>query len=432
MTHDVMETEIPAPDGPASEGAVPGMAEPGVSDPDATVPAGRRLPWRSALVSALLAGAGWGVWRFLEPRPDLAEALLGGGLHPELIRTLSRVTGLVPLPFAVAELLLVAAGAWIVSLPVRAVREGRRTGARKAAWGRGGLRFLRGAGLLLFGFYALWGWQYARPGLDARLGFPPAGVVADDELLALGEALVNRTNALYLELHGFDDAGVPTALPEGRRPTPVAQAQMDEAWDRAVQRWNLPGAMARPRPGPRTLLTTPVLRRLGMAGVYAPWTGEALVMADLAGASFHFSAAHESAHQRGIARESDANAMAYLLALDAPAAETRYAAALFLQRQALQGLARRDPETVLRLVQERHPGVQRDVEAIAARSRSVAGLAGDLARQANDAMLRRHGIAEGVASYGGSLWIVAALARDLGVEALLPPSDPEHPGAALP
>ncbi|TVP50476.1 MAG: DUF3810 domain-containing protein [Gemmatimonadales bacterium] len=432
MTRDVMEPEVPAPDGPASEGDVPGMAVPVVSGPGATVPAGRRLPWRSALVSALLAGAGWGVWRFLEPRPELAESLLGGGFHPELIRTLTRVTGLVPLPFAVAELLLVAVMVWVASLLVRAVREGRRTGAWPAASGRGGLRFLRGAGLLVFSFYFLWGWQYARPGLDARLGFPPSGVVSDDELEALGEALVTRTNALYLELHGFPDAGLPTAGPEGRSPSRTAHAGMNEAWERVAARWDLPPAMARPRPGPRPLLTTPVLRRLGMAGVYAPWTGEALVMADLPGAGFHFTAAHESAHQRGIARESDANAMAYLLALEAPSAETRYSAALFLQRQALRALARQDPETVLRLVQARYPGVQRDVEAIAARARSVAGPAGDLARQANDAMLRRHGIADGVASYGGSLWIVAALARDLGVETLLPPLEPQEPGAVLP
>jgi hypothetical protein len=414
----------------------PGRAQPGASDADGTGPAPRPLPWRSALVAVSLAATGWGLWRFLEPRPELAEALLGGGFHPELVRTLSRLTGLVPLPFAVAEFLLVAVLLWLLSLPIRAVREGRAAAARPPApgraWGRAGLRFVRGVGILVFGFYALWGWQYARPGLDARLGFPPAGEIADDELVMLGEALVNRTNALYLELHGSDDAGVPTARPEGPRPSPVALAGMNEAWERAVARWDLPEAMARPRPGPRTLLTTPVLRRLGMAGVYSPWTGEALVMADLAGAGFHFSAAHESAHQRGIARESDANAMAYLLGLDAPDVETRYAAALFLQRQALQGLARRDPETVLRLVQARYPGVQRDVEAIAERSRSVAGPAGDLARQANDAMLRRHGIADGVASYGGSLWIVAALARDRGVEALLPPSGPEPPGAALP
>ncbi|CAN5724203.1 hypothetical protein BH23GEM11_BH23GEM11_14790 [soil metagenome] len=439
MTRDPTERDHGV--GPAADpevGAAPPVAAdphasaPGVSDPDATRSGRRRLPWRSALVAALLAAAGWAVWRFLEPRPDLAEALLGSGFHPELIRTLTRISGLVPLPFAVAELLLLAVLAWVVSLPVRILWERRRTGAWQAASARGGLRFVRGVGLLLFGFYLLWGWQYARPGLDARLGFPPSGVVPDDELMALAEALVDRTNVLYLELHGSDDAGVPTALPEGSRSSPVALAAMNEAWERAVLRWELPEAMARPRPGPRTLLTTPVLRRLGMAGVYAPWTGEALIMADLAGASFHFTAAHESGHQRGIARESDANAMAYLLALDAPAAETRYAAALFLQRQTLQALARRDSETVLRLVQSRHRGVQRDVEAIAARARAVAGPAGDLTRQANDAMLRRHGISEGVASYGGSLWIVAALARDLGVEALLPPTDPDHPGAALP
>jgi len=280
-------------------------------------------------------------------------------------------------------------------------------------------------------FYLFWGWQYARPGLDARLGIPPAGLVEDAELRVLGEALVIRTNRLYLEVHGMEDAGRPTPAPAGWRWSEQARVELDAAWERASVRWGLPAVMARPRPGPRMLRTTPLVRRLGITGVYAPWTGEALLMADLPGAGAHFTAGHESAHQRGIARESDANAVAYLLALESTGAESRYAAALFLQRQVLAALARRDPETTFSLVQGRLPGVQRDVEALAAWARSVAGPTQDMAWQANDAMLRRHGIADGVASYGGSLWIVAVLARNHGVEALLPPASGPA-GPALP
>jgi len=414
----------------------------------------------------VVAAGGWGCWRFLAGRPELAEALLGAGWHPEAILVLTRISGASPLPVAAAELILVALLVWLGSLPVGAVREARaarasraevtevtagagrrsaraasrsasRPASRPASRGgfraglRAGLRLVRGIAVLVATFYLLWGWQYARPGLDARLGIPPAGLVEDAELRVLGEALVNRANRLYLEVHGVEDVGRPTPAPAGWRWSEEARVELDAAWDRASVRWGLPPVMARPRPGPRMLRTTPLVRRLGITGVYAPWTGEALLMADLPGAGLHFTAGHESAHQRGIARESDANAVAYLLALEATGAESRYAAALFLQRQVLAALARRDPETTFGLVQDRLPGVQRDVEALAAWARSVAGPTQDMARQANDAMLRRHGIADGVASYGGSLWIVTALARNHGVDALLPPAS-GLAGPALP
>jgi len=400
--------------------------------PSGEVAAPGSLPWRSTLGLVLAALGSWGAWRFLAARPDLAEALLGEGVHPQVILALTRISGALPLPLALAELLLLLTLAWLLSLPVRAVLEARASGGGRQAAARGGLRLVRGTAALVTTFYLLWGWQYARPGLDVRLGVPPSGEVEDADLHRLGQALVDRANHLYLDVHGVEDAGHPTPAPRGTRWSPEAGADLDQAWERATLRWGLPDVMARPRPGPRMLRTTPVIRRLGITGVYAPWTGEALLMADLPGAGAHFTAAHESAHQRGIARESDANAMAYLLALEASGAEPRYAAALFLQRQVLGALSRRDPEATLLLVQARLPGVQRDVEALAAWARSVAGPTQDLARQANDAMLRRHGIADGVASYGGSLWIMAALARDHGVEALLPPCPPVASGVVLP
>jgi hypothetical protein len=390
----------------------------------------RTLPWASTLVAVVLAGVAWGGWHLLARNPERAEALLGSGLHPELLRRIGGVAGLLPGPVAVMELLVVAGVLWLLSLPVRAVLEMRggregsgraasRAGGRAAA--RAGLRLVRGVAVVVATFSVAWGWLYARPGLEARLDLPASGAVATPELLALAELLVERTNDLYLEVHGTPDAGVPTSPPPGTPPDNRGWGRaVDEGWGAVVERWGLPEAMARPRSAPRTLALTRLLRPLGILGVHAPWTGEALVFADLPGASAWFTGLHESAHQRGVARESDANALAYLVALEMEAPEPRYAAALFLQRQALQALARQDPEAVLRLVEARHPGVQRDVEAMVARARSIQGPVRDAARQANDAMLRRHGIAEGVASYGGSLWIVLALARRDGAEALLP------------
>ncbi len=353
--------------------------------------------------------------------------MLASGAHPGVVRILQQVTGVVPLP--VAELAAVALAAWALALPVGGVLEARRGGTRGGrgraaahAAARAALKGVRMAALLFAAFQLLWGLQYTRPGLEARLGLAPTGAVADAELRELAEALVARTNALYQEIHGSGDAGVPTPAPGRRDLRGDFRRDAGDAWAHLQERWNLPPAMALDRPAPKPLLLTSVLRWLGVAGIYVPWTGEATVMDDLPGASLLHTALHETAHQRGVARESDANALAYLASLHMADPVARYSGALFLQRQALAALGRRNPEATLALVEARLPGVQRDVNAIVERARRIQGPVRQVADRANDAMLRRHGISEGVANYGGSLWIVVALTREEGVEALLPPA----------
>jgi hypothetical protein len=374
------------------------------------------LRWRWGAVGLTLGLVGWYGSRWLRTRPDLAEQGLASGLHPVLVRGLSVLSGWIPVSLAEGVVALVA-GLLLVGA-IRGVGAARRTREPPLRLGlRGLLRVVGDAGVLFFAFQLLWGVQYARPALEPRLGIPAVGEIPDDELIRLAEIFVERTNLLYLQLHGEGDIGAPTPT----APRSEIGAALNEGWAGAVARWDLPVAMASPRGAPKTFLLTRWVRRFGMTGMYMPFTGEALLMADLPGATQLFTAAHESAHQRGVARESDANALGYLVGLETGDVRLRYAAALFLQRQALISLSGRDLDTTMDLVAQRLPGVQRDIEAIAERARSVAGRVRTVTTRANDVMLRSQGIPEGVANYAGSLWIVAALAREYGTEALLPP-----------
>lgn len=380
-----------------------------------------KVRWIGGGVGLLLGGAGWYGSRWLFRNPGVAERALSDGLHPALIRGLSTVSGWIPVSLAEGVVLLVL-GLWMFA-GVRGVNEARDTrepGARMAI--RGALRVGRDIGVLYFAFQLLWGVQYARPALETRFGIPLVGEIPDDELFKISRRLVDRTNALYLEMTGVLSLEAPTpTAPRGE----IGRA-LNEGWRSLVDETGLPRAMAAPRGGPKTFLLTRWVRRFGITGMYMPFTGEALLMADLPGALQLFTAAHESAHQRGIARESDANAVGYLVTLHTPDIRLRYAGALFLQRQALIALSGRDMDRTMELVHQRVPGVQEDIEAIAERARSVQGRVRNVATRANDVMLRSQGIPEGVANYAGSLWIVVALARERGIDALLPPvADPK-------
>ncbi len=378
---------------------------------------GRRL---SGIGAGILA---WLAYRGLAGRPELAERVVGQGPLAELPRVLSLVTGW--LPFALAELVIAAVLLRQLVGLVRGLADvrARRDPPGRAAL-RGGLRLAQDAGVLIALFYLLWGFQYARPGVEATLGLPERGPIPRAELAEVTEALVERTNALYLALNGETDLGVPTPAAPIRPQVPA----LEDGWDRAVEQWDLPDRFRQRHGAPKAFLMTPIVRRVQIAGMYFPYTGEALVMGDLPGPARGKDLAHEMAHQRGVARESDANTLAYLVTVLSPDLHQRYSGALFLQRQLLSELAVVDPETTVTLLERRLPGVQRDVDAIRDYWLRGRGPVGEMARRANDAMLRSHGIPEGVANYRGSVWVVVALAREFGLEAVLAPFEPD-PGS---
>jgi hypothetical protein len=378
---------------------------------------GRRLLGIGAGLLAL------GLFRFLAGRPEMAESLAGSPPVVFLTRSLSLGSGL--LPVSVAEVVVLAVVARQVVGLVGGIGELRRGDDRPPrVLLRGGLRLGQDVGLVVALFVVLWGIQHPRPSLEARLGLAPAGEVTSDELELLARAAVDAANRAYLELHGSSDIGAPTPAP-GRRELGEA---LDRAWAAVVTRYELPHSAASPRGRPKSFWVTPLMKRFGVAGMYFPFTGEALILGDLPGVLKAKEMAHEMAHQRGFASESDANVLAFFVTREATHPGARYAGYVFLQGQLVGALARQEPDRARALVEELLPGVRRDLDARRAYWEVARGWPRSLGVALNDAMLRAHGHPEGIASYRGSTWVFVALAREGGLEALLPPGQgPERP-----
>ncbi len=389
---------------------------------------GRGLPpgvgW--ALAGVGLGVGGWGLYRFLAGHPGWAEAVAGGGALQGTMRGLSLVTGVVPFSLAeVLVLLLLIRHTWGAWADRSRAGEGGVGGAgmptRRERVTRIGFRVVGDLGVLVFLFYLLWGVQYARPGIAVRLGVAPAGEVQSEEMEALLAAAVRATNAAYLELHGVEDLGSPTPAAPADEVAPF----LDEAWGVAVRKWGLPRRMSNRHGTPKVSLASGLFRRLGVAGIYVPFTGEALLVRNLPGIASPRSMAHEMAHQRGVASESDANVLAFLTAREAEDPFVRYGAYAFLQTQWTGVLGTLDPEALERVLVEVLPGVARDLEDQWEFWEPARGRLGAAGRRVNHTMLRTHGIPEGVASYRGSAWVFVALARAGGPESILPAASTE-------
>jgi predicted small integral membrane protein len=358
-----------------------------------------------------------------------------------VVRPLSLATGAVP--FTVGEW---AAGAYLLGMVVLAgggvAGVVGRAGTKGAARGSGGrLRAVAGAAAralvagsahvvthlsaLFLLFTLLWGFEYARPGVEERLGWPAWEGVPLDELTALAAEAVEATNRAYLELHGADDTGHPTVLDDWHG----VEAALDEAWVAAGPAFLGDPRAGAPRGAAKRPLFSPVLRRLGVSGMYFPFTAEAWITAGVPAISISNTLAHEKAHQRGVAGEADAGFMAVMAGASASHPLARYSAAAYVQMQVMGALARAEREAWAELARRRVPGVQRDLEDLAAYWAAHRGPAREIRQAANDAYLRAHGVSAGIGDYGRTVHLLVAWSR-LNEGRILPPeadSPDRHP-----
>jgi hypothetical protein len=347
----------------------------------------------------------------LQRHPSATERLYSTTISPVIAWGLSGLSGLVP--FSLFEIIL---GSVVVVVIVRLSLGVRAIVLRRRRFSNAMLSALlwtgQGAGVLLTLFYALWGFNYVRPALDARLGLSGGSSATADEVARLVRQLVDAGEVAYAQIHGTRDAGVPTRLPDDRR---IVIAALDSGWSRASRALGLPASTAWRFGAPKSPWSSTAARYLGISGgMYLPYTGEALVVRDLPGPQFIKTMAHEQAHQRGTAVEGDANALAFFVCVLSPDPLVRYAGLSFARDQMLVELARRDPKRWREESARMGPGVQRDRRALRdywARTRVPVD---EVANRVNDASLRANRVRGGVQSYGRSTLILIAYARRHG------------------
>lgn len=332
--------------------------------------------------------------------PSFAESVFGRWVGPVLGWLLARASGWIP--FSLAEwVLLLAAVHWIG----RWVTASRLDGRRLRALGRATLLNLRDWSVIVALFTLLFGVQYRRPPLAERMDWPRE--IPPGQLERSTEASLLEVNGLYLELHGTSDAGRPTRLAGSFSSVDRA---LERAWPGVAAEFGLGPAASWTRGRTKGLLISPVLARLGLSGFYFPWTGEANRNRDVPAMRAPHVAAHEKAHQRGIAREDEASFLGWAVARRSSSPLARYSAAMYAHRRYLAALSYRDPDRARALLEARLPGVQRDVDDLRAYWNRYEGPATELATSVNDRYLRSQSIEDGVHSYGRSLRLLLAYA----------------------
>ena len=252
----------------------------------------------------------------LVPMPPAAiERWYSTGIYPVIQRQLTPVAN--ALPFAWLDVLALAACVGALVMVVRAVGDARRT-RRAAPLLRVLAALVTTAAAVYLVFLLLWGFNYRRVPMSARLLVEP-GAPAADAVTALGVDAAMQLNALHDAAHRA-----------GWNAPPEDDQRLRQAFA-GVQRMLSDAPAATPGRLKATLFGR-YFRWTGVDGMINPFGLEVLSNPDLLPFERPFIAAHEWAHLAGYADESEASFVGWLACMqaDVPA---RYSGWLFLYWQ---------------------------------------------------------------------------------------------------
>lgn len=387
-------------------------------------------PRQFAAPSALLAAA---LLLQLAARfsPQLVERYYGRGLFPRLASVFS-FAGAAP-DFSLAEFglvaLVAAVAAWVAWAAYRLVTKRKRWPVVMAS-ALVGLAWISGTALLLFLLF--FGLNYQRPALAENLGLTTRDPSLA-EAASVGLAVVEGVNRNYSDARAHVDKERGSLMP-------LTRAELYEILNESFEREPLlRGVSGSSFVPPKPVYFSRVLSRMGISGVYSPFTGEPNYNAAQPDSGLPFTVAHEMAHARGFARESEANFVAFLVCSKSSHPYVRYSGYLGALR-VMRIVFRLSPERYRKIFGLLEEGPRAD---LVAQSRFWLGHSGrltDVSRRFNDIYLKANGIRSGVRNYDEAASLIVAYQLNLAGpktemkncvgrsgEKFLPPSPPPLP-----
>lgn len=314
-------------------------------------------------------------------------------------RVLSFLTGW--LPFSVAELMLFFSPVLLFVLIFRIVR----IYSKNAKTVRSFLcRIAAFACLIAILFICCFAPGYYGTTLEYKLGLDRTPV-STEELYQVALILTEKLNPLAEELDTLDSGStiMPYSLSE------MNQKLMD-AYDRYVLDKQFPDHFySRVKP----VMLSSLMSSAHITGIYTFFTGEANVNIEFPDYCIPYTAAHELAHQRGVAREDEANFIAFLVCYCSDDAYLQYSGYLSLYEYVSNALYSADHDLCMEAYRKLSPVVRREERAYSAffshyRENPVA----TVSEKANDWYLHSQGAKEGTRSYNLVVDLAVAFYRD--------------------
>jgi hypothetical protein len=162
---------------------------------------------------------------------------------------------------------------------------------------------------------------------------------------------------------------------------------------------------------PKAVLLSRAMSYAGISGIYFPFTFEANVNIEIPDSMLPATTSHEMAHQRGIAREDEANYIAYITCNMHPDPDFKYSGTLLALIHSMNALFKTDRNKYYALKSKFSEGVDRDLAYINKFWQSYEGPIEDASTSLNNTYLKANDQEAGVHSYGRMVDLLIAKYR---------------------
>lgn len=226
---------------------------------------------------------------------------------------LAKLTGWIP--FSLAELIIILLPLLVIAMILAIIHLARHYDSKKYC------RYISFLLSVISVFYTLFVLTLA-PGyrgstLDVKLSIERTDV-SQDELLATAAILLEDAEATLDEIHFIpnDHSVMPYSLYE-------MNDKLNDAYQIVAEKYDFISPL---QSSLKFVMLSHPMSYTHITGVYTYYTGEANLNIQFPDYTLPYTAAHELAHQRGIAREDEANFVAFLACMESDDPYIRYSA----------------------------------------------------------------------------------------------------------
>ncbi|GAB3232459.1 DUF3810 domain-containing protein [Algoriphagus aestuariicola] len=246
-----------------------------------------------------------------------------------------------------------------------------------------------GLGALVFFFLVLWGFNYQRTPIFQQLSLKPKSL--NLEQLKSELEITRRLAVQYRSRITQDSVAIDSIMPYSDLERLVRENMHDNL---DILGLNFTGK-------PRTKMFPPqgFMRRMGILGIYFPFTGESYIDPSLHPLEQPFTVAHEMAHSYGVTNEGEANFIAWVICTNSEDPLLRYSGHLRLLQYQIRDYYRMAPSEYKEWVKNLSVGIKNDLNSIREASEVFQPFSIELSRKSNDIFLKSQGVKAGVNSY---------------------------------
>lgn len=264
--------------------------------------------------------------------PNFTLRYYSNGLYPIIAIALRWLSAW--LPFAIGDVLYVLLIAFALLQVGKTVVRMRDKTWRKNNLFHLPFRLLNIGLILYISFKILWGLNYSRPSISTQLGIKDQKYKVE-ELVKLANFFINQLNTLE---------------PQVNTTKPYTLNELRAMAVDSYHSYSLQNPFFTYRaPAVKSVLNNWIVTKVGIEGYYNPVSGEANINTKLVPWVLPFVTCHEIAHQIGVAREDEANLVAYLVGLHSKDPNLRYSVSYNMLRYILFEIRFKSPDDYLLL-----------------------------------------------------------------------------------